>query len=397
MSHETLRELDGLIREIRRDVNIYSLVTPDNDSEQQELFLTGQVEEPSFTYSGGIENTGEIRRELGVLGHELKELDVEEPVQRLYEDSNREGEALIDIADNLGDLGVVQPASREINGEPSRGAINWAEDILSQDHLEESGAKAVYGSDEMLDAAERTLDVLGLDWNVETSEKSIFSVNAAKQTVSVPGDREFTANEMMRLPLHEIGVHAVRGANGYEQEYRVMGGGAGGYHQAEEGVALFLEEATGLSEPELKRKYAARAKSVESVMNGDSFSETYEMNLEYGFDEEEAWKTAMRAHRGGGFIKDHVYAEGLRQVQAYAGGEVGEGLEEIGEMDGSLEDLLVGKISVDQAEALGDEMDVEYSPLDVVSEMDYITPDSIDPSQHMDVDPRLDEWYSAAT
>jgi hypothetical protein len=397
MSHETLRELDELVQEIRGDVSIYSLVTPENDSEQRELFLAGQVEEPSFTYSGGVENSSKIKRELEVLGDELEELDVEESVQRLYEDSIREGEALLDIAENVGDTGVVQTASREIYGEPSRGAINWAENILSQDPLEESGAEAVYGSDEMVDAAERTLDVLGLDWNVETSGKSIFSVNAANQTVSVPEDREFTANEMMRLPLHEIGVHAVRGANGYEQEYQVMGAGAGGYHQAEEGVALFLEEATGLSDPELKRKYAARAKSVESVINGDSFSETYEMNLGYGFEPEQAWKTAMRAHRGGRFIKDHVYAEGLRQVQAYVGEEVGEGLEEIGEMDGSLEDLLAGKISVEQADALGDEMDAEYSPLDVVNEMDYITPDSVDPSQHMDVDPRLDEWYSAAT
>jgi hypothetical protein len=249
----------------------------------------------------------------------------------------------------------------------------------------------------MVETAERALDVLSLDWDVEKREKNIFSVNAANQTVAVPEEREFTANEMMRLPLHEIGVHAVRGANGYEQEYQVMGSGAGGYHQAEEGLALFLEEAAGLSDPELKRRYAARAKSVESVINGESFSDTYDMNQDYGFDEKDAWKMAMRAHRGGGFIKDHIYAEGFQQVQAYVGDEVGDGLEELGEMDGNLEDLMIGKVSVEQANALGGEMDAEYSPLEIISEMDYITPDSIDPSQHMDVDPSLEEWYPTAT
>jgi hypothetical protein len=101
MSHETLRELDGLVREIRGDVSIYSLVTPENDSEQREFFLAGKVEEPRFTYSGEVENSGEIRRELEELDAELEELSVEESVQRLYEDSIREGEALLDISEML--------------------------------------------------------------------------------------------------------------------------------------------------------------------------------------------------------------------------------------------------------------------------------------------------------
>lgn len=397
MSHETLRELDELIKDIRGDVAIYSLVSPENDAGERERFLSGETSEPDFRYEGEIENSREIRRELERLGSELEEVEVEDAVQQLYKDSVDEGDALLDIAENLGDPAVVQPASREIYGEPSKEAVNWAEDILSQESVPEESKESGFGTGEMVETVERTLDVLGLDWEVETEDKSIFSVNAANQEISVPDEREFTENEMMRLPLHEIGVHAVRGANGYEQEYQVMGAGAGGYHQAEEGLALFLEEATGLSDPAVKRKYAARAKSVESMMNGDSFRDTYEMNRGYGFDDEDAWKMTMRAHRGGGFIKDHVYAEGLRQVQAYIGEQSGEGLEEFAEMEGSLEDLLIGKVSVEQAEQLGDDMKAEYSPADIVENMDYITPESIDPEEHMEVDPGLDDWYSTAT
>jgi len=253
MSNEMLKDLDELVREIRGDVSIYSLITPENSSEEKERFLSGETTEPDFRYDRGMENSEELRRELEDLESRLDEIEVEESVQQMYQDSIGEGEALLDIAEQVGDPEVVRSSSREIYGAPSEGAINWAEDILSQKPLDENSSEAVYGSGEMVETAEKALQVLGLDWDVETREKNIFSVNAANQTVAVPEDREFTTNEMMRLPLHEIGVHAVRGANGYEQEYRVMGAGAGGYHQAEEGLALFLEEATGLSDPELKK------------------------------------------------------------------------------------------------------------------------------------------------
>ena len=183
MSHETLQELDELIKEIRGDVAIYSLVTPENETVERERFLAGETEMPDFTYSGGIESSEEIRRDLERLNSDV---EVDEAVQQLYRDSIREGEALLDIAENIGDTAIVQPASRNIYGEPSDGAINWAEETLSQDEIHGNDQEGSFGAGAMVETVDRTLNVLGLDWDVEIADKSIFSVNAANQIVSVP-------------------------------------------------------------------------------------------------------------------------------------------------------------------------------------------------------------------
>jgi len=64
----------------------------------------------------------------------------------------------------------------------------------------------------------------------------------------------------------------------------------------------------------------------------------------------------LRAHRGGGFIKDHIYLQGRRRIREYL------------EDGGSLKPLYVGKVpleSVERAEELiGSELNPpEYTPL----------------------------------
>jgi hypothetical protein len=123
MSNEILQELDELVRDIRGEVSIYSLITPENSAEERERFLSVESVESEFMYPGEVEISG-LRRELEELEPRLGEVEVEDSVRQMYQDSVREGEALLDIAENVGDTEVVQSASRQIYGEPSEGAIN---------------------------------------------------------------------------------------------------------------------------------------------------------------------------------------------------------------------------------------------------------------------------------
>lgn len=428
MSGEKSRDLDSadeLARKIRGDINIYQLISPENEAGEKQRFeqhirgepptgVTGPEDEivdsisrdtvlnsvsidhditsedvraldpwtPNFRY----EDPGDYSEDSQRL-HEMRDkVDssvASETIQRVYHDTLDEMEVLIDIAHGVGDAEAVRDSSRKIYGEPSDEAVEWAQNTLESVEPGEP-QETEYTATQMGESIEAALDTLGMeDWSVSYSEKGVVSVNGANQEILVPEEREFTENEMKRLLVHEVGTHALRGANGYEQDFEALGSGAGGYHAAEEGLAFFIEKATGLADPELERKYAGRVLSVDSVMNGDDLAETYRMNRELGFNHDQSWDLATRAHRGGGFIKDHVYAEGYQQVKKY--------LEE----DGSLEDLFVGKVSVDQGSELREYEDLEakYSPVELLESLDELTPESVDTS---DVDTEaLDEYYES--
>jgi len=444
MNNKKLQDIDETVKELRSEIEIYSRMTPENSEEAKKRFeqsIKGEVpeteasekedvvnelvedtvtssitpddleseeirridvENPEFEYVDQEDFT-DMRRELAEFEREIEEVESSETVREMYRDTIQEGMALINIAENLGDPEIVQEASRVIYGEPSKTTVEWAEGVLQEEETagDPRYTEERFSTTEMKDSLEKTLDLLEMDeWSVDTREKGSMKVNAANQEISVPEGEKFTENRMMRLLVHEIGTHALRGANGYQQEFGIMGSGTGHYHQAAEGIAFFLEEATELSNPDNKKKYAARVKSVESVMKGDDFTDTYTMNREFGFDHDKAWKMSLRAHRGGGFIKDHVYAEGFRQIDAYLKNqddiEDTEGLEEFVEMEGNLEDLMAGKISVNQGYKLQGELDSKYSPMTIIENLDYLTPEGVDTSV-VDVDPQLGEWYSQAS
>ena len=420
--------MDRLAQKIRGDVNIYQMISPVNESDEKRRFEQHLHGEPP-TALEGVENEvvesitrdtllNSVSLDHDVTAEELEMLDpwtpdfrysepgdysaetdrinearetvkssgLSEPVEDVYHDTLDEMDALVDIAHGVGNPEAVRDASSRIFGEPSEEALEWARDTL--DSVEPGELQeAEFTATQMGESIEAALDTLGMeDWSVSYSEKGVVSVNGANQEIQVPEEREFTENEMKRLLVHEVGTHALRGANGYEQEFEVLGSGAGGYHTAEEGLAFFIEKATGLADPDLERKYAGRVLSVDSVMNGDDLAETYRMNRELGFDHDQSWSLATRAHRGGGFIKDHVYGEGYRQVEEYLEDE-----------DGDMGDLMLGKVSIEQGQALSEYEGLEpkYSPVELLENLDELTPESVDTT---DVDTEaLEKYYSSIT
>ena len=420
--------MDRLAQKIRGDVNIYQMISPVNESDEKRRFEQHLHGEPP-TALEGVENEvvesitrdtllNSVSLDHDVTAEELEMLDpwtpdfrysepgdysaetdrinearetvkssgLSEPVEDVYHDTLDEMDALVDIAHGVGNPEAVRDASSRIYGEPSEEALEWARDTL--DSVEPGELQeAEFTATQMGESIEAALDTLGMeDWSVSYSEKGVVSVNGANQEIQVPEEREFTENEMKRLLVHEVGTHALRGANGYEQEFEVLGSGAGGYHTAEEGLAFFIEKATGLADPDLERKYAGRVLSVDSVMNGDDLAETYRMNRELGFDHDQSWSLATRAHRGGGFIKDHVYGEGYRQVEEYLEDE-----------DGDMGDLMLGKVSIEQGQALSEYEGLEpkYSPVELLENLDELTPESVDTT---DVDTEaLEKYYSSIT
>ncbi|GAG24501.1 unnamed protein product, partial [marine sediment metagenome] len=136
------------------------------------------------------------------------------------------------------------------------------------------------------------------------------------------------------LAIHEVGVHVLRAANGYRQPLKIFAIGLPTYLSTEEGLSMYFEEITGNTNNEMLRNYAARVVAVDSLLRDLTFRKTFEKLKSYNFSDEQAWNLTLRAFRGGGYIRDHVYLEGYIQVKDFA------------QKKGDFKALYVGKIGI---------------------------------------------------
>jgi uncharacterized protein (TIGR02421 family) len=136
---------------------------------------------------------------------------------------------------------------------------------------------------------------------------------------------------------HEVGTHMVTYHNGARQRLDLLRTGFAGYESLQEGLAILMEYLAGALEAGRLRQLAARVLAAASVEDGADFIETFDLlRDQVGAAPRNAFFTAMRLHRGGGFTKDTVYLRGIVQLIEW----VGEG--------GDIRDLFLGKPGFDQ-------------------------------------------------
>lgn len=342
--------VDRLIEDIRAELNIYQLISPINEDEQKQLFLEGRIQEPQFKYSQ-IDGLEQLEKTI----EEISPPDT--PIQDLYRETVEELEALLTIADNLGNPDKTIPASQLIYGRPEPETVEFAYDLLKY-------TDSTYRPDPVLEpedcktSFDQAIQELGLDWDTEYTDKGGVSVNPSLRTVFIPQDKKFDQNEIERLVIHEIGVHVLRAENGFNQPYTILGSGTTRQHLVDEGITSFMEEITGNSNPRVLRKYASRAIAVNSLLQDNSFRETYEHLQELGVDENLSWDCTVRAYRAGGFVKDHIYLQGNLQLWNYL------------ENGGRLRELYQGNTSIQEA--------LRLSELDEIQQPEH-TPHSLAP------------------
>lgn len=79
-------------------------------------------------------------------------------------------------------------------------------------------------------------------WTCEvTPGQSIPSTNGEKRVVYIPESTRRTADQLRRLIVHEVEVHARRGTNGAKTGYKPLKAGTANYADVEEGLGVMLE------------------------------------------------------------------------------------------------------------------------------------------------------------
>ena len=321
------KALDEALIEAAKDIDSIKYVSPVNDPDQEKEFLAGRTKSPKFQYKSPKYDTVEIEKRL---------MSVEVPDDTLGRilDGKRKDMLLENkIIANLGDEDIVRESTITRYGVPSEELVAYAKQLLKQ--IPSGEKPKIVPASVVKEALEDFVQKGGIKWGVGFSDKKATTNYPGEKLTTVCENRMFSEDAPKRLGMHEIGVHAFRAANGYEQDLKVFAVGVPGYMETEEGLTAYFEEQKGYSDEEMKRGNAAKVIAVDSVVKGLDFKQTFDRLKDYDLTDNQAGTYTVRAHRAGGFIKDHIYLKGKLVVEDFA------------EKDGDFKTLYVGKVGVD--------------------------------------------------
>ncbi len=327
---QVYNSLDEALMDSAKNTNPLHYIDPvnGNEKEQKEEFLAGKTQNPKFQYKDLEYDPNEIRNMLNSI--EIPD----DALGQMFQQKRRNTLLENRIIENLGNEDIVREASSTIYGIPNEQLVGYADSLLRQTPNIEFEKNVP--SDMIKKALEEALannDIT--DWQVEFSDKKLTTAYPEEKRITVCKDRGFPDIDLTRAGIHEVDVHALRATNGYEQPLKIFAIGLPGYLPTEEGLTSYFEEVIGNTNKEVMRNYAGRVIAVDSVCKGLDFSETFDRLKNYELTDDQAWDLSVRAHRAGGYIKDHVYLEGLVKVRDFA------------ETDGDFRTLYVGKVGID--------------------------------------------------
>jgi len=303
--------IDGVLEKSAKIVLPLYYIEPVNREQQKEEFLLTKSENPSFKYRELEYDPKEMEHELGLI--EIPSGSFGKIFQKKKRNILLENR----VIENRGDENIVREATTIIHGIPDKKLVAYADELLRK--IPNTEFTKTVSSDIIKGSLEDTLVKNGLtDWKVEFSDKKLTIVYPTLKKITISENRKFANMDAERLAVHEVGVHILRSANGYLQPLKIFGFGLPGYLPTEEGLTSYFEEYTGNTNEEIKRDHAGRVIAVDSVCNQLDFRRTFDRLKNYGFTIDQSWNLAVRAHRGGGYIKDHVYLDGYLKVKEYA-------------------------------------------------------------------------------
>jgi hypothetical protein len=324
MEQQNLQRLNTLSEQLQilySSIDVVRYTAPLNrDTEKQQLFAShaaGKIYNPQFSYNlppSGWEQP---------LYKFLSELQPDENIWEhwIYQDVV----FTLDLmrAAVTRDPVLTTEATVKVYSEPSANLVQLAYEALAKLPLELE--PCTIPSEDMATRMRKALTEAGLtDWCVIISNamSARISVRSVDKQVQVNKESLFTATELKRLLVHEIGTHVFRSVNGDLQPLRLLRFGLYSYIVTEEGLANYHEACYGVQSVADRRRYALRVIAAYMSLN-HSFYEVFRELVQHT-TLDEAFDIVARAKRGftntslpGCHVKDKVYFEGFRQVSAH--------------------------------------------------------------------------------
>jgi uncharacterized protein (TIGR02421 family) len=328
---------DKKLRYLLQQLNLGQVIKPANLLEEKKAFLNSRLsskrKSPAFKYKYAPSKWTNFKPVLP-----LDSMDAPDEVIEIYREKQVELERTKDMFAAVGTEKFTQ-AAVEIFGAPT------AEDALKARQVLEkfSNVKPFERNISAKDFArllETRLEKLGISMHIKlvSSMATKISVDSVSRLIHLNRNALFAPQEIKRLLVHEIDVHAVRIHNGSCFPWGIFSIGTAGYREAEEGLAVYFERCSNHLYPFQEKIYAGRCLAVYLSLS-TGFSEVFEELLLY-FDLETAYTIVERVKRGladtsrpGALTKEFHYFTGPNRVQSYL------------HTKGNLKTLMCGKIA----------------------------------------------------
>ncbi len=345
MQPQALHVVDRTLGELAAKSSLIKYMSPVDSGDQKALYIEarerGEIVEPIFQYPDlGIDPSVAIKQ--------IDELEIptDSAIGQIINDSRCELKLSLQMLEARGDKEHLVELNQQLYGAPNNALLDYAKSVLTDNDpiLDELRAlpkvSSVPGKDylgESIEVVRGELDFYTLlKWQVLREDVPSSKTDIFTTAVILAKNGSYGAQSPGKLGVHEVGVHALRGANGAKQPWDIFRRGFPGYVATEEGLAVYSEYKFGsYLNVNNYRNYAGRVAAVSAMMEGRSFSECVDELMEYNFSLPAAFQLAMRAYRGGGFAKDQEYLKGFKMIRDF----VDEG--------GDLTDLYYGKFSLE--------------------------------------------------
>jgi uncharacterized protein (TIGR02421 family) len=324
--------IDRRLSEICSRLPMLHLLTPINVTEARSAFLEGEIGEPEFRYR-------ELP-DLDAIGDELAEISPEDALDpilaHIVRDTYHDLERRLELLRNRG-TERFRVAAVEEYGYVDQGLLDLALLILDSVPAGPRTSRRLT-AEEVAARADRELDHYRsrypeLSAMVHVGD-TLAGVMVENGDLFIGSDTTVAVTRIDQLLQHEIGVHILTHVNGSAQPIRMLALGLAGYEATQEALGVLAEHLSGGLAPGRLRVLALRVIAAHSVTEGAEFGDTHRLLESQGAGKHLAFTTTMRAHRSGGMTKDALYLAGLTRLLDHL------------RVDGQLEPLLVGKISL---------------------------------------------------
>lgn len=331
-------DTDKRLAAIQDQFDVLLAVTPVNsDAAWRRFKNSGYEKTPEFHYRPLTIDPAALKRELFSIPVDR----IEDPtLHHLFDEKRTEIDRQLTLLMDRNTPRFLY-ASLLLYDRPADALVKLADDVLdaAPPDAASGGGKGVLGAKAFARKAEKELAAYrkqfpALRAGVEV-RKDVPGLMVSQSTLMVGSDTRVPKERAEAMLHHEVGTHVLSHINGVNQPFQQFHAGMADYEALQEGIAVLSEYLVGGLSVARIRIIAARVLAAKAVIEGADFIETFRyLHKDLGFSQQGAFSIAMRIHRGGGYTKDIVYLQGLSGVLTYLGG------------GGSLEELLVGKISL---------------------------------------------------
>ncbi|REL37833.1 DUF1704 domain-containing protein [Rhodohalobacter sp. SW132] len=332
------REIDIDLARIDDSFSFLQLVTPINIHEAWSYFKSNHFKKtPLFHYRLMSEDPEILKRELYNLSIER----VEDPtLEFMFREKRSELDKMLTLLTERGKPEFM-PGSMQYYGPLEESVTNLAADLLSAiSPNSDSSEQNMISPDDFAEMARKEIDFYHTQYEPIDArvcvQDDIAGLLVSNGNLHIGTDARISTARAEALIQHEVGTHILTYYNGKAQPLKLLYCGLPRYEELQEGLAVLSEYLVGGLLPSRLRLLAARVITVQAIMRGADFVESFHiLHEDHEFDAREAFTITMRVYRGGGLTKDAIYLKGLMRVLKWL------------ENGNELQPLLIGKIRED--------------------------------------------------